>query len=498
MPPIVKWSTITTPLRSEAWAEALRCHPDQRLCNYILSGLQSGFQLGFDHSFPLQSAQANMQSALQNPQPVKDYLAKQCAANRALGPLPISLASSCHISRFGVIPKYRQTGKWRLILDLSFSTGRSINDGIPWELCSLQFATVDNAARLITQLGKGALLAKVDISHAYWNIPVHPDDRRLLGMSWEGAMFVHTTLPFGLRSTLKIFCAVSDTLEWVLYKVGVSSCLHYIDDFLTVGDPSSDQCGQNLGLLRAVCQRLGVPLAAENIEGPSPVLMFLGIEPDTEHMIMCLPRDKLDHQSSFALARQEGCHQTRNALTDWGASTHLQGSPGWQDLPTPHHRCGSLSCKTPPLDLPKRGISNAPRFFTVFTDASGLWGCCAVWDPHWLQVPWSNPWLSTNIAAKELVAVVLALVVWSKERANSHVLVHCDNMAVVEAIKAESTAKAYHSVQCMYLHQLLHSSRTHIAASRSGDTHSVRSRTGPDTGALNYQELLIRQSDISM
>ena len=211
VPPIVKWSTITTPLRSEAWAEALRCHPDQRLCNYILSGLQSGFQLGFNHSFPLQSAQANMQSALQNPQPVKDYLAKQCAANRALGPLPISLASSCHISRFGVIPKYRQTGKWRLILDLSFPTGRSINDGIPWELCSLQFATVDNAARLITQLGKGALLAKVDISHAYWNIPVHPDDRRLLGMSWEGAMFVHTTLPFGLRSTLKIFCAVSDT-----------------------------------------------------------------------------------------------------------------------------------------------------------------------------------------------------------------------------------------------------------------------------------------------
>ena len=50
----------------------------------------------------------------------------------------------------------------------------------------------------------------------------------------------------------------------------------------------------------------------------------------------------------------------------------------------------------------------------------------------------------------------------------------------------------------VYLHQLLHSSRTHIAASRSGDTHSVRSRTGPDTGALNYQELLVRQSDISM
>ena len=53
-----------------------------------------------------------------------------------------------------------------------------------------------------------------------------------------------------------------------------------------------------------------------------------------------------------------------------------------------------------------RAHCNCPPAFTVFTDASGSWGCGAVWEPHWLQVQWSQAWLTTNIAAKELVAVV--------------------------------------------------------------------------------------------
>ena len=39
------------------------------------------------------------------------------------------------------------------------------------------------------QLGKGALLAKLDIQHAYRIVPVHPDDRHLLGMSGRSKYF---------------------------------------------------------------------------------------------------------------------------------------------------------------------------------------------------------------------------------------------------------------------------------------------------------------------
>ena len=90
-----------------------------------------------------------------------------------------------------MIPK-KGVHKWRLILDLSSPEGQKVNDGIQPDLCSLTYVSVcsltyvsvDDAARIIVQAGRGALLAKVDIKSAYWLVPVHPEDRLLLGMAW--------------------------------------------------------------------------------------------------------------------------------------------------------------------------------------------------------------------------------------------------------------------------------------------------------------------------
>ena len=375
------------------------------------------------------------------------------------------------------IPKRRQPGKWRLILDLSFPLGRSVNDGIPPDLCSLQFTTVDKAAQLITRLGRGALLAKIDISHAYRNVPVHPDDRRLLGMAWNGSVFVDTTLPFGLRSAPKIFCAISDALEWVLCREGVSSCLHYIDDFLTAGVPNSMQCAQNLQLLQSKCHRLGLPLATEKIEGPAAVLTFLGVEFDTDQMQMRLPQEKLDHlQVAVSGWLQRKAATKREMLSLIGELAHAckvveAGRTFLRRLLDLAHSRTRLDhwirinadfksdllwwhCflkKWNGQSLISSHCQATPEA-TVFTDASGAWGCGAVWIPHWFQVQWSHAWLDTGIAAKELVAVALAIGVWSKHWAASTVLVRCDNMAVVEVLKRKTS----HDKLIMHMLRSLH------------------------------------------
>lgn len=38
-------------------------------------------------------------------------------------------------------------------------------------------------------------MAKVDVKSAYHNVPIHPADRYLLGMVWEGGLYVDTALP---------------------------------------------------------------------------------------------------------------------------------------------------------------------------------------------------------------------------------------------------------------------------------------------------------------
>lgn len=57
---------------------------------------------------------------------------------------------------------------------------------------------VDNVVAGILHRGKGTLMAKMDKRGAYYNIPVHPSDRMLLGMQWNGDTYTDTTLPFGL------------------------------------------------------------------------------------------------------------------------------------------------------------------------------------------------------------------------------------------------------------------------------------------------------------
>ena len=73
-------------------------------------------------------------------------------------------------------------------------------------------------------------------------MPVHPDDRHLLGMSRDGSVYIDTALPFSLRSAPKIFTALADTLQWIAERFAVSNLWHYLDDYITCGGANTDDC----------------------------------------------------------------------------------------------------------------------------------------------------------------------------------------------------------------------------------------------------------------
>ena len=113
--------------------------------DYVISGLTNGFRLGFDPSaVSLQSAVHNMPSASLQPSVIDQYLLSELEKGRVADPFLISPIPNLHVSRFGVIPKKHQPGKWRLILDLSSPLGHSVNDGILKEPFSVQYMRVDD------------------------------------------------------------------------------------------------------------------------------------------------------------------------------------------------------------------------------------------------------------------------------------------------------------------------------------------------------------------
>ncbi len=180
------------------------------------------------------------------------------------------------------------------MVDLSSPKGSSVNDSIGREVCSVSYTSVDVACKRVVAAGRGCLLAKFDVEGSFRTVPVHPDDRWLLGMKWEGKVYVDKVLSFGLRSAPKPHNAVADALLWILVHHDGIDGLHYLDDFLLFGKPDSPQC--ELSLQRALdrCRVLGVPVAPNKTEGPTTKLVFLGIEIDTVAMTLRLPAVKLE------------------------------------------------------------------------------------------------------------------------------------------------------------------------------------------------------------
>ena len=187
---------INTPLKATAWEKALQSHPDTAFREYLLSGITRGFRIGFNRKQLLKSSNNNMRSALDNPQVVQQYLEKECSQGHIVGPLPLLQAlPHAHISPFGVIPKSNQRGKWRLIVNLSAPDDFSVNDGIDGSLTSLTYVKVDDIIEQVLSLGKGSLMAKMDIESAFRIVPVHPDDRPLLCMKWDNQLYIDCLHP---------------------------------------------------------------------------------------------------------------------------------------------------------------------------------------------------------------------------------------------------------------------------------------------------------------
>ena len=465
-----------TPLVTQAWVLALADHPDLQFATYILNGIRIGFHIGANRGKAIHpSRQGNLPSVRQHNILVTQHLQAEQDARRLLGPLPAHLAGLCQTSPIGLIPKPHQPGKWRLIVDLSSPGGSSVNDAIATELCHLHYASVLDAAALVRLLGRGTVLAKFDLHQAYRILPVHPDDHPLLAVKWQGETFIDTALPFGLRSAPKIFSAFADALAWVLRARGVNWQLHYLDDFLVLGRPGSQECARALQQALATCSQLGVPISAHKTEGPSTSLTFLGIQIDTVAMSLSLAPDKLARTLGMVLSWRGRRSATKRELQSLiGRLSHAAFvvAPGRAFLrrmielmkvaKRPDHHIRLTAEFKSDLQwwasfLPRwNGRSILPDpvpAHTVTSDASGTWGCGAVSDKGcYFQLEWPESWAHVNIAVKEMVPIVIAMAIWGHKWKDCTVLARTDNMAVVQALAGGSAKQPVlmHLIRCLH------------------------------------------------
>ncbi len=91
------------------------------------------------------------------------------------------------------------------------------------------------------------------------------------------------------------------------------------------------------------------------------------------------------------------------------------------------------------------------------TDASGV-ACAAVYRDSWIFTAFPPSWQQINIAVKEFLPIVLAVLKGGRSWANTKVLFLCDNMAVVHVINKQTSrdGKIIHLLCSLVLSALQH------------------------------------------
>ena len=448
-----------SPLNVELWSYYLvdSAYEDT---SYILDGIFNGFSLGVIDG-ETSSAKRNCPSAYSMPETIDKYLEKELAEGTVAGPFSQPPFENTHLNRFGVIPK-SQPGEWRLITDLSFPKGRSVNDLIPDCNSTVSYEGIPEAITAIMRVGQGAMLAKFDIKRAYRLLPVSENHRRFLGMFWKGFFYIDLALPFGLRSAPKIFTRFADALQWICSKEGdIAYIQHYLDDFLLIGPAGSDKCKVDLAKCLDLCSQLGVPIAKEKTVGPTTKLTFLGFELDSIGQELRLPVSKIvrvREALSVWTTRRSGTQRELLALV--GLLQHccqalVHARPFLRRLINKAHSVSELHYH---IDLSSwerddlkwwskllRCWNGKSLFFfptwecapdvSITSDAAGSMGFAAVMGSSWFAGKWPSESHTLSIAVKELIPIVLAAHIWGHEWSRKRILFKCDNQAVVSCLK---------------------------------------------------------------
>ena len=381
-----------------------------------------------------------------------------------MGPYDSSPFHDSVISPLGLQPK-KTPGEFRVIHDLSYPNGKSINSGIPRDFATVKYSSISDAIKLILYYGEGAYLAKTDIKSAFRIIPIHPNDYHLLGFKWKGKYFFDKCLPMGASSSCYIFERFSTSLHWIfsqfLTKVRV---VHVLDDFLFVGANKRD-VSFALSVFLDMCVNIGVPIAHEKTMGPAQILPFLGIQLNTVDMSASLPVDKISkilymiheflHQKSVTLKRM----QSMCGLLNFASGVIVPARAFTRRLydlcigvPQPYYKIKLTKAVKQDLRVWLQFLLNHNRktflldFYWIsnpkldlYTDSASTIGYGAVFGSKWLQGLWHPECLRLNIALLELYPICVAMHIWASELKNKCITLHSDNQAVVAIINSNTS-----------------------------------------------------------
>lgn len=441
------------------WKSYLEHYPDSVVVDFLAFGWPINC-----HSvdFPV-SRSPNHSSAIRFPDEIDSFLLTELEHTATAGPFtcnpfPVPLRTS----PLQTVPK--DGSKRRVVLDLSFPPGKSVNDGIPKdsyldEPFHLTLPRSADFVDLILAKGAGCYLYKKDLKRAYRQIPVDPQDYPFLGYHWNNCLYFDLVLPFGLRSATLACQRTTNAITHIFRTAFQHNCINYIDDFGGV-EASYDEAFCAFSDLEELFHTLGLQSSPTKDCLPSTRMVFLGLTYDTVQLTVEVPQDKLDSTSElirhwlthspfsksdlqsligklsyicacispgriFMQRLLQELRQLPHKRTRFQPSSDMLSDLRWWEKFLPFYNGVSLLRSAPWPDC--------EHFFC--TDACGA-GIGGFFSGRFFHSPYP-PWLdstSLSIASLEMLAVTVSVKLWSEDLRRLRILVRTDSLNTALAI----------------------------------------------------------------
>ena len=158
------------------------------------------------------------------------------------------------------------------------------------EVIKLHYTSVADVCRMVMQVGKGALIYKRDLRHAYRQISVDPSNYRYLGYHWDNDLYFDTVLAMGQRNAAMACTRTSNAIMFMHHGDGFLGT-SYLDDLIGVAAASyASEAYDSLGCL---LHELGLLENFDKACPPSVVQLVLGVEINTVEGTVSVPKERM-------------------------------------------------------------------------------------------------------------------------------------------------------------------------------------------------------------
>lgn len=475
-----------TPVRVEKLEELLSAsHYDPDESRFLVEGFRHGFKLGYEGPTNRRTLAKNHRLRAGNQVVLWNKLMKEVKVGRLSGPYPNPPHKNFIQSPITLIPKKGSEStdpeeNSRLIVDLSWPHGDSLNDHTPQSVKSVNYPLFDKAIQMCLKEGKGCYLARTDCKSAFLMLPLAPDQFCWVTLMCEHPTtkvkfyFCMKTVCFGSGTSCFLYMKFSNALAHIFRHRTISGEINnYLDDFLTC-KIDEEGCNGYLLCFIDICGEINLPLSEDKTCFATQLIGFLGLLIDSVRQTVSIPLEKIERGKReldiIRRSKKVTVHQLQKltGLLNFLCKAIVPGRAftrrfyaRMSGLQKFHHirvnremkkdcvmweeflEMGEAVCR-PFLDF--ETVLHADQI-QYYTDGAldqfrlGVGGCYQgkYFTGILLSRHYSDIWHKLNIQIVELYAILLSLSLWIDRLRNRRVVIFCDNESVVHMLNKSTS-----------------------------------------------------------